>query len=270
MLFYEYFHGDNGAGLGASHQTGWTGLVARMIQRSAAATVRAARTCSPTAGRGQRVVASRRHRRRDATVAVATRSIHEINTWAWLHDLTARPGRRSTLADVPGEVWDDGTPRRRRRRVADGRVGAQPGRRRARRSHDADQRGGVPRRAARPHRRRRRRLGVLHPPLRGRRALRRRGRAGRGPGRAGGARRRGCSSTSCPTTWPPTTRGSTEHPEYFVQGTPRTSPRDPASFLAVGDAVHRPGPRPVLPAVAGRRPARTRSPPGCGRPRPTR
>ena len=34
MLFYEYFHGDNGAGLGASHQTGWTGLVARIIQMS--------------------------------------------------------------------------------------------------------------------------------------------------------------------------------------------------------------------------------------------
>ena len=32
MLFYEYFHGDNGAGLGASHQTGWTGLVAKLIQ----------------------------------------------------------------------------------------------------------------------------------------------------------------------------------------------------------------------------------------------
>jgi hypothetical protein len=31
ILFYEYFHGDNGAGLGASHQTGWTGLVARMM-----------------------------------------------------------------------------------------------------------------------------------------------------------------------------------------------------------------------------------------------
>jgi hypothetical protein len=28
VLFYEYFHGDNGAGLGASHQTGWTGMVA--------------------------------------------------------------------------------------------------------------------------------------------------------------------------------------------------------------------------------------------------
>ncbi|MBY0550923.1 MAG: hypothetical protein K2W95_26835 [Candidatus Obscuribacterales bacterium] len=32
VLFYEYFHGDNGAGLGASHQTGWTGIVARLMQ----------------------------------------------------------------------------------------------------------------------------------------------------------------------------------------------------------------------------------------------
>jgi hypothetical protein len=32
VLFHEYFHGDNGAGLGASHQTGWTGLVARVLQ----------------------------------------------------------------------------------------------------------------------------------------------------------------------------------------------------------------------------------------------
>jgi hypothetical protein len=32
VLFFEYFHGDNGAGLGASHQTGWTGLVAKTIQ----------------------------------------------------------------------------------------------------------------------------------------------------------------------------------------------------------------------------------------------
>ena len=32
ILPTEYFHGDNGAGLGASHQTGWTALVARMMQ----------------------------------------------------------------------------------------------------------------------------------------------------------------------------------------------------------------------------------------------
>ncbi|MBD1865616.1 MULTISPECIES: glucosidase [Trichocoleus] len=35
ILFHEYFHGDNGAGLGASHQTGWTGLVAAMILQNA-------------------------------------------------------------------------------------------------------------------------------------------------------------------------------------------------------------------------------------------
>ena len=34
VLFYEYFHGDNGAGIGAGHQTGWTGLVAKLLQQS--------------------------------------------------------------------------------------------------------------------------------------------------------------------------------------------------------------------------------------------
>jgi hypothetical protein len=34
LLFYEYFHGDTGRGLGASHQTGWTGLVAKLLQQS--------------------------------------------------------------------------------------------------------------------------------------------------------------------------------------------------------------------------------------------
>ena len=32
ILFHEYFHGDNGAGLGASHQTGWTGVSAKLIE----------------------------------------------------------------------------------------------------------------------------------------------------------------------------------------------------------------------------------------------
>jgi hypothetical protein len=36
ILFNEYFHGDNGAGLGAGHQTGWTGLVAKLLQQSGA------------------------------------------------------------------------------------------------------------------------------------------------------------------------------------------------------------------------------------------
>jgi hypothetical protein len=75
VLFYEYFHGDNGAGLGASHQTGWTGLVARtmhlfatttpeavlelgaVFERGAAAATAAAtaRTAQTARGRGTRV-----------------------------------------------------------------------------------------------------------------------------------------------------------------------------------------------------------------------
>jgi hypothetical protein len=38
LLFYEYFHGDNGAGLGASHQTGWTGVIARTMHLFATTT----------------------------------------------------------------------------------------------------------------------------------------------------------------------------------------------------------------------------------------
>jgi len=34
VLFYEYFHGDNGSGMGASQQTGWTGVVAKLLQQS--------------------------------------------------------------------------------------------------------------------------------------------------------------------------------------------------------------------------------------------
>ena len=34
IAFYEFFHGDNGAGIGASHQTGWTGVVAKLMQQS--------------------------------------------------------------------------------------------------------------------------------------------------------------------------------------------------------------------------------------------
>jgi hypothetical protein len=34
IQFFEYFHGDTGEGLGASHQTGWTGLVAKLLEQS--------------------------------------------------------------------------------------------------------------------------------------------------------------------------------------------------------------------------------------------
>ena len=44
VLFYEFFHGDTGTGLGASHQTGWTALVAKLIQQSG-------RSCSDCSSR---------------------------------------------------------------------------------------------------------------------------------------------------------------------------------------------------------------------------
>jgi hypothetical protein len=47
--FYEYFHGDNGAGLGASHQTGWTGVIARIMHLFATTSARQVRELSKTA-----------------------------------------------------------------------------------------------------------------------------------------------------------------------------------------------------------------------------
>jgi hypothetical protein len=44
LLFYEYFHGDSGAGIGASHQTGWTAAVSALIQYFATATPETALT----------------------------------------------------------------------------------------------------------------------------------------------------------------------------------------------------------------------------------
>ena len=41
IFFYEYFHGDNGRGVGASHQTGWTGVVAKLLQQSGEKNARA-------------------------------------------------------------------------------------------------------------------------------------------------------------------------------------------------------------------------------------
>jgi hypothetical protein len=66
LLFYEYFHGDNGAGLGASHQTGWTGAVARamhlfatvtperILESGKRATATPAEAARPGAPRGRR------------------------------------------------------------------------------------------------------------------------------------------------------------------------------------------------------------------------
>jgi hypothetical protein len=53
LLFYEYFHGDNGAGIGASHQTGWTAAVANLLERTATAAPTPAAT--PNASQSRRL-----------------------------------------------------------------------------------------------------------------------------------------------------------------------------------------------------------------------
>jgi hypothetical protein len=46
--FHEYFHGDTGAGIGASHQTGWTALVAKLLQQSGEKNVQPAEALAAT------------------------------------------------------------------------------------------------------------------------------------------------------------------------------------------------------------------------------
>ena len=125
MLFYEYFHGDNGAGLGASHQTGWTGLVARVIQMRRLPRRRTASSSTPSAG-----CSSTKDPTRDGSAWPAEPVVYELNTAAWLHDVgrsRRRPRRR--WPTVPDAEWDARDAGRRRRGVADGGVAAQPGRR---------------------------------------------------------------------------------------------------------------------------------------------
>ncbi len=193
VLFYEYFHGDNGAGLGASHQTGWTGIVAPLIQLFGHLTPESvlepedrplAKAYRRVTGEGiahiataarlgastSREAAGQPARPRDLHLGLAARPVDRRGS---RRDARRRPRR--------------GVGRRRRcrgrRGVADGRVAALAGGRGDRPHLRRDAR----RRAGRPHRRRRRRrhrVGLLHPRLRRRRAPRRGRRAGRRPRRA--------------------------------------------------------------------------------------
>ena len=158
ILFYEYFHGDNGAGLGASHQTGWTGLVAPLIQlfghldaaRCAGARAAVLQSVPPGHGGVDRTGCHSTGGARGPSVRLrANPLVHEIFTWVWLHDLSAwrrpdgHPGR------CPRRRLGRRRRQRDRRRVADGRVGAQSGRR-GDRPHAPGDGGGAARDASRP------------------------------------------------------------------------------------------------------------------------
>ena len=98
LLFYEYFHGDNGAGIGASHQTGWTGVVAAPDRHFRQARCRDLSARRPRSGL--------RPRERDGVggMVMATMprypTLFQINTRVWLQRLSREAGRRVTLADI--------------------------------------------------------------------------------------------------------------------------------------------------------------------------
>ena len=114
LLFHEYFHGDNGAGLGASHQTGWTGTVAVLLL---------------LLGGGLRQRRDRRRRRltrRDAPAAPPDRLRDQHRRLA--RRLGASGRRPLTLDEVPPADVGRAGGAAGRRGLADGRLAAQPGR----------------------------------------------------------------------------------------------------------------------------------------------
>ena len=104
LLFYEYFHGDNGAGIGASHQTGWTGVIAGLIDIFG-------KLDAETFLQGGRQAALR-PRERDGVggtiMATAPRypTLYQINTRVWLNRLSREAGKRVTLADIDDATLD--------------------------------------------------------------------------------------------------------------------------------------------------------------------
>ena len=106
ILFYEYFHGDNGAGLGASHQTGWTGLVAGLMHLFAAPDPEKLLKGGKVEifkGLGR---ASRAKQRERVTIWPRHPFLYQINTRVWLTELSQPLGRPATLDDIPDAELD--------------------------------------------------------------------------------------------------------------------------------------------------------------------
>ena len=107
VLFYEYFHGDNGAGLGASHQTGWTGIIARAMHLFATSTAeqflelgKLASIVEADPERDGQIRGAAAGRKTDMREPLYP-SLYQINTRVWLTELSQNLRRPATLDDIP-------------------------------------------------------------------------------------------------------------------------------------------------------------------------
>ena len=106
ILFYEYFHGDNGAGIGASHQTGWTGLVARLLDLFGRLTAEDA-LGTPKERLDARLVREQVGGNQETTMSGPRYpTLFQVNTRVRLTELSAALGRRATLDDIPDADLD--------------------------------------------------------------------------------------------------------------------------------------------------------------------
>ena len=101
ILFYEYFHGDNGAGLGASHQTGWTGVVAKLIQLFGKLDAK-----QLLEGGKQSAFNQNGDNTKKQNEESPYPSLYQINTRVWSRILSNKIGRPATLDDIPDNELD--------------------------------------------------------------------------------------------------------------------------------------------------------------------
>jgi glycosidase len=119
--FYEYFHGDNGAGLGASHQTGWTGVIARAmhlfatttadqvleLSKAAAVTDIGKPVGSSTSSKGSRGIKTFDCNSHCSMNSHSYPSLYQVNTRVWLTELSRQLGCVATLDDIPDGGLDE-------------------------------------------------------------------------------------------------------------------------------------------------------------------